>query len=165
MCGVFFFFFSSRRRHTRCSRDWSSDVCSSDLGGKRQRRIESARAATRVTGHELDDVRRQIGFQVKKAFTDALVAREGLGLAEQNLQTLDELQRIQRVRAEKGDISELELLRIEVQRFALERAAVDARQALRAARVALRSAIGPDRVAEDFDVVGELTDRDVALEG
>src|SRR6266550_9559208 len=28
---VFFFFFSSRRRHTRCSRDWSSDVCSSDL--------------------------------------------------------------------------------------------------------------------------------------
>src|SRR2546422_6742105 len=28
-----FSFFSSRRRHTRCSRDWSSDVCSSDLGG------------------------------------------------------------------------------------------------------------------------------------
>src|SRR5436305_8528417 len=26
------FFFSSRRRHTRCGRDWSSDVCSSDLG-------------------------------------------------------------------------------------------------------------------------------------
>src|SRR5271165_3922561 len=31
----FFFFFSSRRRHTRFSRDWSSDVCSSDLGGGR----------------------------------------------------------------------------------------------------------------------------------
>src|SRR5207249_7502882 len=29
MC--FFFFFSSRRRHTRSKRDWSSDVCSSDL--------------------------------------------------------------------------------------------------------------------------------------
>src|SRR3712207_7838236 len=28
---VFFFFFSSRRRHTRYWRDWSSDVCSSDL--------------------------------------------------------------------------------------------------------------------------------------
>src|SRR5207245_4206477 len=27
----FFFFFSSRRRHTICYRDWSSDVCSSDL--------------------------------------------------------------------------------------------------------------------------------------
>src|SRR5262245_64813831 len=29
---VFLFFFSSRRRHTRCLSDWSSDVCSSDLG-------------------------------------------------------------------------------------------------------------------------------------
>src|SRR5690242_21091903 len=28
----FFFFFSSRRRHTRLTCDWSSDVCSSDLG-------------------------------------------------------------------------------------------------------------------------------------
>src|SRR5690554_2309768 len=27
----YMFFFSSRRRHTRCGRDWSSDVCSSDL--------------------------------------------------------------------------------------------------------------------------------------
>src|SRR5256885_5396532 len=27
-----FFFFSSRRRHTRLQGDWSSDVCSSDLG-------------------------------------------------------------------------------------------------------------------------------------
>src|SRR6266498_5401527 len=31
MTHVVFFFFSSRRRHTRCGRDWSSDVCSSDL--------------------------------------------------------------------------------------------------------------------------------------
>src|SRR5687768_18307897 len=31
------FFFSSRRRHTRCSRDWSSDVCSSDLAPGRAR--------------------------------------------------------------------------------------------------------------------------------
>src|SRR5436305_15249540 len=28
---MFTFFFSSRRRHTICGRDWSSDVCSSDL--------------------------------------------------------------------------------------------------------------------------------------
>src|SRR3712207_9317922 len=32
MRSMFFFFFSSRRRHTRYWRDWSSDVCSSDLG-------------------------------------------------------------------------------------------------------------------------------------
>src|SRR2546429_1167858 len=33
------FFFSSRRRHTRCSRDWSSDVCSSDLMARGERPI------------------------------------------------------------------------------------------------------------------------------
>src|SRR2546421_11662753 len=32
---IFFFFFSSRRRHTRSDRDWSSDVCSSDLLDRR----------------------------------------------------------------------------------------------------------------------------------
>src|SRR3712207_4045298 len=31
VCAFVFFFFSSRRRHTRYWRDWSSDVCSSDL--------------------------------------------------------------------------------------------------------------------------------------
>src|SRR5207253_3324336 len=35
------FFFSSRRRHTRWPRDWSSDVCSSDL--------VAARAGARIT--------------------------------------------------------------------------------------------------------------------
>src|SRR5205807_4692174 len=30
------FFFSSRRRHTRLQGDWSSDVCSSDLAGRRR---------------------------------------------------------------------------------------------------------------------------------
>src|SRR6266496_2632666 len=34
MCFSSFFFFSSRRRHTRSLRDWSSDVCSSDLTGR-----------------------------------------------------------------------------------------------------------------------------------
>src|SRR5699024_11910474 len=32
---LFMFFFSGRRRHTRSKRDWSSDVCSSDLGSKK----------------------------------------------------------------------------------------------------------------------------------
>src|SRR5699024_11980896 len=31
LLSMFRFFFSSRRRHTRSKRDWSSDVCSSDL--------------------------------------------------------------------------------------------------------------------------------------
>src|SRR6266481_7825885 len=37
-----FFFFSSRRRHTRWNCDWSSDVCSSDLGRERLHWLGSA---------------------------------------------------------------------------------------------------------------------------
>src|SRR6266581_5750283 len=50
---VLFFFFSSRRRHTRWTGDWSSDVCSSDLrgrrarGGWRRRRARRCRETTR----------------------------------------------------------------------------------------------------------------------
>src|SRR5699024_11255722 len=41
LCCLFVFFFSSRRRHTRSKRDWSSDVCSSDLRLSAQRRAVS----------------------------------------------------------------------------------------------------------------------------
>src|SRR5690606_40522985 len=61
-------FFSSRRRHTRFSRDWSSDVCSSDLSPEQWERINAwldriyddfvgkvaqARNLTRERAHEL----------------------------------------------------------------------------------------------------------------
>src|SRR5690349_24125988 len=35
VCSLVLFFFSSRRRHTSSLRDWSSDVCSSDLRRRR----------------------------------------------------------------------------------------------------------------------------------
>lgn len=129
-----------------------------ETGGKRQRRLESARAATRVAEYDLADTRRQVVYQVKKAFSDVLVAKETLDLAERNLKTLDEVERLQRIRVERGDLAELELNRIQVQRYQFERDAADARQAVAAGKIALRTAVGrPDVVAEDFDVAGQLT--------
>src|SRR5436305_5236297 len=52
------FFFSSRRRHTRCGRDWSSDVCSSDL--RVQNRAESSEDMTQVSLQFLYGVLRSI---------------------------------------------------------------------------------------------------------
>jgi outer membrane protein, heavy metal efflux system len=135
-----------------------------ELGGKRGRRLDAARAASRVSAAELDDVRRQTVAQVKKAFTDALVAGATLALAGDNLRTLDELERLQRIRADKGDISELDLTRIQVQRFASERDAADARQAIDVARIALRAAVGLEAVTPDFTLSGELGFRDVPLD-
>src|SRR2546429_6492393 len=57
------FFFSSRRRHTRCSRDWSSDVCSSDLNAKNLGII-----AMKVTGQEF-----LLGNAAGKADIDSLL--------------------------------------------------------------------------------------------
>ncbi|HEV8530018.1 MAG TPA: TolC family protein [Methylomirabilota bacterium] len=134
-----------------------------ELGGKRQRRVDSATAQTKVTSHQLADLRRQIDFQVKKTFTDILVARDSVSLAEQNLAALDDLEKVQRLRADKGDLSGLELLRIQVQRYSLERDAADARQALKAGKIALRALVGPDKVVEDFDVTGALDYRQASF--
>src|SRR6266571_6720220 len=75
----YFFFFSSRRRHTRLTCDWSSDVCSSDLGlarpGRRADRdpLEEPRAGpARV--HERDQARRG---QVRQPDRDPGAARGG----------------------------------------------------------------------------------------
>ena len=134
-----------------------------ETGGKRQRRVESAQAATTVTRQELFDVRRQVVLQVKKAFNDALTARATVALATDNLKALDDVERIQRFRAERGDISELELLRLQVQRFAFERDAADARLASEAAVIALRAAINPAAVVERPELVGDLDFRDVPV--
>src|SRR5205807_6034476 len=45
-----YFFFSSRRRHTRLQGDWSSDVCSSDLGAA----LADAVRAKRIAGAAID---------------------------------------------------------------------------------------------------------------
>src|SRR5262245_4151408 len=69
-----------------------------ETGGKRQRRLDSARAATLVAGHTLTGVEQQVLFQVKKSFTDVLTAKAALELAEQNLKTIGEIERIQSLR-------------------------------------------------------------------
>src|SRR5437870_11838803 len=52
----FLFFFSSRRRHTRWPRDWSSDVCSSDLSAQGQ-----AQAHRRAGDERYGGDRRHVG--------------------------------------------------------------------------------------------------------
>src|SRR5438270_8143205 len=51
MLVYFFFFFSSRRRHTRFDCDWSSDVCSSDLG-----KITARAVTTETRAKDLPEV-------------------------------------------------------------------------------------------------------------
>src|SRR5699024_11840536 len=70
------FFFSSRRRHTRSKRDWSSDVCSSDLGGgdgSRQRSGAHARGLLLV-GEQVEQFLHDEGLGTKFLNTRANTA-------------------------------------------------------------------------------------------
>src|SRR6266480_6013773 len=58
----FFFFFSSRRRHTRLTCDWSSDVCSSDLAGRPEIDIRLGRSA-----EVLDQLRAEGAWEGRRA--------------------------------------------------------------------------------------------------
>src|SRR5207245_8478217 len=51
--GVACCFFSSRRRHTRCYRDWSSDVCSSDLAAMYYMWLRYGKPDASMTGNGL----------------------------------------------------------------------------------------------------------------
>src|SRR2546421_5443342 len=62
-CVVFFFFFSSRRRHTRSDRDWSSDVCSSDLSNSTTSSISISAKSSMFNSQQ--QIQSQIQPQVK----------------------------------------------------------------------------------------------------
>src|SRR5690606_39645931 len=90
-----FFFFSSRRRHTRFSRDWSSDVCSSDLripSTQALRALESfARHGTvwqaadelhltrSAVSHQLRLLERDLGFRLMNQIGRASCRERGWG--------------------------------------------------------------------------------------
>src|SRR5690606_22485282 len=65
----FFFFFSSRRRHTRFSRDWSSDVCSSDLS-LNQLSIEAPQSFNGLKTVEANSI--DLGIDIFSLFSDQI---------------------------------------------------------------------------------------------
>src|SRR3712207_8612755 len=71
---MFFFFFSSRRRHTRYWRDWSSDVCSSDLGRPRSAPEGVETLPARVRSEVID---RLPGPRAKVEFGECSVGGHG----------------------------------------------------------------------------------------
>src|SRR2546422_8439437 len=89
-----FFFFSSRRRHTRCSRDWSSDVCSSDLGEAQRIKLakELSKRQTGRTLYILDEPTTGLHFDDVRKLLDVLQRLVSLGntvlIIEHNLDVI-----------------------------------------------------------------------------
>src|SRR5690606_34893407 len=77
---VIAFFFSSRRRHTRFSRDWSSDVCSSDLYLLQKREESALSLAATVSNSRVIDAATAGGSPVKPKRQLIYLIALGLGL-------------------------------------------------------------------------------------
>src|SRR5690625_7489686 len=73
------FFFSSRRRHTRWPRDWSSDVCSSDL--KKSTSSESSRSAEASGSRAANGEQRRTGPKSNRTSTNGAPAQAEIGRA------------------------------------------------------------------------------------
>ncbi len=128
-----------------------------ERGDKRQRRIEAARLSTDIVTSDYTDARRTLVFQVRKSFTDALLARSTMALAEENLKSFQEVEDLSRIRHEKGEISGADLLKIELQKLQLESDVQEAALRLKTARTTLRTLLSTPDLTEDFDIEGELT--------
>ena len=127
-----------------------------ERGGKRQRRIESAKLSTNIVTTDFSDARRSLLFAVRKAFTDALLAKSNLALAQENLKSFQEVEDLNRIRFEKGDISGADFLKIELQKLQFQNDVQDANLALKTARTTLMTLLATAEIAEDFDIEGEL---------
>src|SRR6185295_11695579 len=85
---VVFFFFSSRRRHTRYWRDWSSDVCSSDLtwrstsSGRRPRHQDDRVTKLLVVDDEAE-IRSLLGAVLQSKGFEVVTAEDGAAALQQ----------------------------------------------------------------------------------
>src|SRR5207249_6245812 len=94
---LYFFFFSSRRRHTRSKRDWSSDVCSSDL-----RFIDVATTARRNHGDSRN--LRGIGLPVRRVVHVERVRRVHPSAIHEHGGTVSESQRRNQCDADRKSV-------------------------------------------------------------
>jgi cobalt-zinc-cadmium efflux system outer membrane protein len=127
-----------------------------ERGGKRQRRIDSARLATAASRSDYQDARRTLIVQVRTTFTAALLAHGNLLAAQENLDNFQRVEDLNRVRFDKGDISGGDFLKISLQKLQFQTDREDADLAFRTARANLRQSINAAELAAEFDVVGEL---------
>jgi outer membrane protein, heavy metal efflux system len=144
---------------------WATQLSQTiELGGKRGRRIDSAEAASQVEAYSLEDLKRQTVLLVKQSYVGIIVAKAQAEQTRINLKELDDQLRLQSLRTRTGDLSDLDYLRVEQQRFQFESDAADADQNLLVAKVNFRAAVGVDQLPEQFDVTGTFDLREVKLD-
>ena len=130
---------------------------------KRELRLESAKHDTTIEQWDYADLERTLLFNVRTAFVSTLEAKAVLELANENLAYYDHVLEISRDRFSAGDISRIDLDRLELQRVQYESDVETAEVNLRTAKIQLLTLLNDRTPIGQLDVTGTYDYSDQAL--
>jgi outer membrane protein, heavy metal efflux system len=121
---------------------------------KRGLRYEVAKEGTAVGVAQQDDSERNLLFNLRSAFVGVLQAKAVLKLAQDNIDYYDKILKISRDRYQAGDIAQIDLDRLELQRLQYESDVQTALVNLRTTKINLLALLNDRRPIDSFDVDG-----------
>ena len=121
---------------------------------KRELRLESAQKGTAISVSTQADLERSLLFALRSAFVSTLQAKAVLQLAKDNLAYYDHVLDISRIRFQAGDIAQIDLDRLELQRVQYESDLQTAEVNLRTAKIQLLTLLNDRMPVEQYDVTG-----------
>jgi cobalt-zinc-cadmium efflux system outer membrane protein len=127
---------------------------------KRELRLESAQKGTLIAESNHADLERTLLFSLRGAFVATLQAKAVLRLAKENLAYYDNVLDISRTRFSVGDIAQIDLDRLELQRVQYESDVQSAEVNLRTAKIQLLTLLNDRTPVEQFDVSGLFDSND-----
>ena len=121
---------------------------------KRELRLESAQEGTQISGAQHSDLERNLLFNLRSVFVQTLQAKAVVQLSHQELDFYDHLIAISRERFKAGDIAQVDLDRIELQRVQYESDLQTAEINLRTAKIQLLQLLNDRTPLDQFDIQG-----------
>jgi outer membrane protein, heavy metal efflux system len=133
---------------------------------KRELRRDSQQKATLIAESTHADLERTLLFNLRSAFVSLLQAKAVLQLATADLEYYDHLLEISRIRFQAGDIAQIDLDRLELQRVTYESDVQTAEVNLRTSKIQLLTLLNDRTPIDQFDVVGvfDFSDQILALD-
>jgi cobalt-zinc-cadmium efflux system outer membrane protein len=133
---------------------------------KRELRLDSAKAATTIAMSQQEDLARTLMFSLRNAFVQTLQAKAVFALAKDNLDYFDRELVIFRDRLRAGDIAQLDMNRLDLQRVQYESDLQTALVNMRTAKIQLLQLLDDRTPVDKFDVAGpfDFSDRLMPLE-
>ena len=121
---------------------------------KRELRLQSAREGTQIATSLHEDLDRNLIFNLRTAFIGTLQAKAIVDLSRQELDYYDHIIDISRARFKSGDLAQIDLDRIELQRVQYESDLQTAEVNLRTAKIQLLQLLNERTPVDQFDVQG-----------